>query len=131
MFFFESNFKLFWVLSKNIKTFRNFIFFAKKVFYFAKDNIVNPVINPLAKQNKNLTIVFYKKVGGLVNLSLRRGDYKVNLPELIKYAISEEPSASGGGHVPASGASFPAPYLETFKERVKTYLKEKYNNENN
>ncbi len=101
------------------------------VFYFAKDNIVNPIINPLAKQNKNLTIIFYKKVGGLVNLSLRRGDFKVNLPELIKYAISEEPSASGGGHVPASGASFPAPYLETFKERVKTYLKEKYNNENN
>ena len=99
------------------------------VFYYAKCNVINPVINPLAKEYRGTTIIFYKKIGELINVSLRRGDYKVNLPEMIKFATVKEPNASGGGHIPASGASMPASYLETFKERVKIYLKENYTKE--
>jgi single-stranded DNA-specific DHH superfamily exonuclease len=97
------------------------------IFYFAKENIINPLINPLSKEFPSTTFVVYKKIGGLVNVSLRRGDYKINLPELIKYSIKDIPNSNGGGHIPAGGASFPTDYLDLFKEKVISYLKQNYN----
>ena len=48
---------------------------------------------------------------------------------MLKEVLNDIPNSHGGGHVPASGASMPVEYLETFKERVKTYLKDNYTKE--
>lgn len=60
-----------------------------------------------------------------VDVSARRQDRKVSMHELMRHATKDIPKASGGGHVPAAGASFPAEFLPQFKESVLGFLRER------
>jgi len=93
--------------------------------YFSKEGIVNPIINPLAKEYPSKTFMVYKEIAGMCNASFRRGDYKINLPDMISFSLKGIPNSAGGGHVPAAGASFPKKHFSVFMERVISYLSKK------
>jgi single-stranded DNA-specific DHH superfamily exonuclease len=77
------------------------------------------VVNLLSAGNPNKTFIVSQEKDGLVKVSSRRQDGKVNLPELMRSLIVGFEKGSAGGHVKAAGASFPIIYKEEFLKRLK------------
>ena len=57
-------------------------------------------------------------VAPLIEISSRRQDGKVNLPQLLNKCITGFPNSEAGGHIKAAGGTFPEEYLEEFKKRL-------------
>ena len=67
--------------------------------------------------DKTIILVCPSKIEkGLLTLSLRRQDGKVNLPQILHSMQKEIPGMIGGGHIQASGAKCQEKDYELFKE---------------
>ena len=106
-------------------------FFPEKKLFFLyrnpKYNIISSVTTILSdKYFRESTLVFVSDVSdktGFVKISSRNQSGEVNLNDLLKKSIEGFEHANAGGHVKASGASFPKKSLSVFKERMLNELK--------
>jgi single-stranded DNA-specific DHH superfamily exonuclease len=78
--------------------------------------------NVLSKLIKG-TLVIYSGDDKQIKGSVRRPDFKIHSGDLIKFAIANDASAQGGGHIPAGGFCCDAKYFSTFKERAIEFMK--------
>lgn len=90
---------------------------------------VAPKYNIKSKLASDLSIKYFPKQTVLIitkntlaDVSARRQDRKISMHELMLKGL-EGIKGSGGGHIPAAGATFPSKYLELFKENIMKYLK--------
>jgi single-stranded DNA-specific DHH superfamily exonuclease len=96
----------------------------KLYFYYAfpKYGGTSSIISKLSQQElPNETLVFVSDVkerDGFVKVSSRNQSGNVNLDEVLKKSTEGFEDVTAGGHVKASGASFPKKYLGIFKERL-------------
>jgi len=96
------------------------------VFFEAKHNLSGTLINKISRENPSTTLVFYEKPGNFYKSSFRRQDMKVNCREMAELSVKGFKDSGGGGHVVASGATFPADKLQEFKKRIIEYLEKNY-----
>lgn len=68
-------------------------------------------------------IVIHDSGDSNLGISLRRQDYKVHCPNLVKGAISGLLNSNGGGHIPAAGGKILRKDLDTFLENLKQELR--------
>lgn len=79
----------------------------------------------LSKNMEREILVIYQKSGKYIDVSFRRGKMSfVDLNVLAERSVEKIPDSSGGGHPPASGARFPAKYLNKFLTDLKKTSKD-------
>lgn len=76
------------------------------------------VVNILSAGTPNKMFIVAQENGEYENISARRIDGKVNLPELLRKLIAGFEDSNAGGHVVAAGVTFPLKYKEEFKKRL-------------
>ncbi len=96
------------------------------VFYYIKPKYrvgspLSTIISFENMPNKTL-IVLQENDDGMMTVDARRQDGKINLAELMKKSVEDFDNASGGGHIPAAGATFKKEDLIKFKENIKRIL---------
>jgi len=72
----------------------------------------------------NKTLIVIQPENGRVTINARRQDGKINLANIIRGAVSGFDNASGGGHIPAAGASINKKDLPAFKKNILKMLSE-------
>jgi single-stranded DNA-specific DHH superfamily exonuclease len=93
------------------------------LYFFKSDpRFASKLSNIISTKHKDKTIIIYEQPNEQIKCSIRRQDFRVNCNELAKAGITGIPYSTGGGHIPASGASFPPEYFEQFKKQVRLYL---------
>jgi nanoRNase/pAp phosphatase (c-di-AMP/oligoRNAs hydrolase) len=94
-----------------------------ELYFFKSDNrFAGKLSNNISKENPTKVVIIFEQPEDKIKCSIRRQDFKVNCGELAKAGLVGIPDSSGGGHIPAAGASFPADHLEQFKKQVRLYL---------
>ncbi|MEI6731637.1 MAG: DHH family phosphoesterase [archaeon] len=91
-----------------------------------KYSIVSFLINDISFSQRDRTFIFLEKQSEICKVSARRQDWKLDLPSLLKSLIIGFENSSAGGHIPASGASFPVSYLAEFEKRLKAVSLDKF-----
>jgi single-stranded DNA-specific DHH superfamily exonuclease len=98
------------------------------IFYIIKSKyrIKAPLNTRLSLEMPNKTILLLQESeGGKISISARRRDEKVAVNDLLENAIVGLEGASGGGHIPAAGATIRKQDLQKFKENIMSYLRKK------
>ena len=96
------------------------------VFYMIKSKyrIKAPLNTRLSLELPGKTILLLQESeGNKISISARRRDEKVAVNELLENAIKGLEGASGGGHIPAAGATIRKEDLQKFKENIINILK--------
>jgi len=96
------------------------------IFYMIKSKyrIKAPLNTRLSIENPNKTILLLQESeNNTISISARRRDEKVAVNNLLENAIKGLEGASGGGHIPAAGATIKKADLQKFKENVMNILK--------
>ncbi len=94
-----------------------------ELYFFKSDNrFSGKLSNNISKENPAKVVIIFEQPGDKIKCSIRRQDFKVNCGNLAKAGLVGILDSSGGGHIPAAGASFPATHLEQFKKQVRLYL---------
>lgn len=104
----------------------------KKARFFPDIELIFYVVSPRFPINSPLstvlsqryyptqTVVVVHDTGDpMLGISLRRQDYKINCPSLIKASLAGLKDASGGGHIPASGGKVKKADLNAFLANLK------------
>jgi len=93
-------------------------------YYTPKYSIASILSNIISVKSKDKTFVFINKFDGLLRISCRRQDRKIDCGELMRKSVEGIPDSTAGGHVPAAGARVPSQYLKQFKENLLKAYKE-------
>jgi len=87
-----------------------------------------PINSPLStilshKYYPQMTLVVVHDSGDpILGVSVRRQDYKMDCPSLVRAAVAGLKDAAGGGHIPAAGAKIRREDLERFLENLKVEI---------
>jgi oligoribonuclease NrnB/cAMP/cGMP phosphodiesterase (DHH superfamily) len=86
----------------------------------SKYKIKSDVSNAISRLHPDMTIFVYTKPNkyGMVNVSGRRQDGKVDVAEVIEKSVVGLADAKGGGHKPAAAASVRKHDFAEFKKRI-------------
>jgi oligoribonuclease NrnB/cAMP/cGMP phosphodiesterase (DHH superfamily) len=85
----------------------------------SKYSIAIKAISSLKDLEQNKLFVTYRKEDdGLVHISARRQDSKLNCADVLKQAVKGLREASAGGHVPAAGGRVMTKDFKKFKENL-------------
>jgi single-stranded DNA-specific DHH superfamily exonuclease len=92
-------------------------------FYYSHLNlgISSAITTQLAIKEPDKTFVFVSDINdkpGFVKVSARNSNSKDDMNALMKKGVAGLEQATGGGHIPAAGASFLKKDLEKFKENL-------------
>jgi len=106
-------------------------YFSEKKLFFAygnpKYNIDSTIATILSGRDfPEDTIIFVSDIPdkkGFVKISARNQTGKTDLSKILKKSIEGFEDSTAGGHIRASGATFPKKYLNEFKERLLKELK--------
>ena len=103
--------------------------------FFPELELVFYVVHPRYPINSPLSTILSKKVypnqtlvvvhdsgDAVLGISLRRQDYKVHCPNLVKAAVTGLRDANGGGHIPAAGGKIRREDLARFLEQLKDQI---------
>jgi single-stranded DNA-specific DHH superfamily exonuclease len=100
-------------------------FFPEKNLYFyycpLKFGISSMITTKLSFKDPEKTFVFISDINdkpGFVKVSSRNSAKKQNMNDLMKKGIEGLENSTGGGHVPAAGASFMKKDMEKFKQNI-------------
>jgi len=94
-----------------------------ELYFFKSDNrFAGKLSNNISKELPAKVVIIFEQPADKIKCSIRRQDFKINCGELAKAGLVNIPNSSGGGHIPAAGATFPLEYLEQFKKQVRLYL---------
>jgi len=67
-------------------------------------------------------VVVHDSGESILGVSLRRQDYKIDCPSLVKAACAGLKDASGGGHIPAAGGKVRRDDLDKFLDNLKSEI---------
>jgi len=94
----------------------------------SKYNVKSALCTILALKYTHLTIILYTRTNGIVRVSTRRNDYRVDLSGVLSAITKHVPGMQGGGHIPSAGAVVPTSHFELFKklllEKLPLYRRE-------
>ncbi|VVB84015.1 DHHA1 domain protein [uncultured archaeon] len=98
-------------------------YFPSQNLYFGylttKHKMASPIVTRLSGRfDKTLIMVSDSEEKGIVKFSARNQTGKVDLNQVLKKCIKGFKDATAGGHIRASGGSFPKNYINEFKERL-------------
>ncbi len=99
---------------------------ANVYFFETKPNFRSKLSNLISKELPASTIIIFEDQGVNFGASFRRSDFKIDCGQLASFAVKEAKHGRGGGHIPAAAATFQRTYLTRLKEKVLTYIREKY-----
>ena len=86
----------------------------------SKYRIHSPLSTILGLKYPHNTIIIIRAGRGIA-VSARRGDKKIAVNDFLEKAVKGFKGANAGGHIPAAGAGFHKKYLNTFKQRIRTW----------
>lgn len=90
------------------------------IWYYFKPRfaITSALSTKVSLENEDKTIVLVVEFEGLLRISSRRQDKKVDCVKLLQESIKGIPDSNAGGHVAAAGGRIPIRYLNKFKENL-------------
>ncbi|MCF7798607.1 DHH family phosphoesterase [Candidatus Woesearchaeota archaeon] len=92
------------------------------IFYnFQSDYYINSVVSTILSHNNtkpSTTLLVAQEVGSFMKISARRQDMKENMGKLLQKATKHLPDATGGGHIPAAGATVRKEDFNDFKKNI-------------
>ena len=107
----------------------------KRAKFFPELELIFYVVSPRFPLNSPLSSILSQKYypestlvvvhdsgESILGVSLRRQDYKVDCPSLVKAACVGLKDASGGGHIPAAGGKVRREDLDQFLENIKSEI---------
>jgi len=77
------------------------------------------VSNIISSKDTHKTFIILVNRETNYEISARRQDKTVDLPNLLRSLISGFENSSAAGHIPAAGGNFPVTYYQEFKKRLK------------
>lgn len=107
----------------------------KRAKFFPEYELIFYVVSPKFPLNSPLSTILSQKYyptstlvvvhdsgESILGVSIRRQDYKVDCPSLVKAACAGLKDASGGGHIPAAGGKVRREDLDRFLENIKSEI---------
>jgi len=110
----------------HIKEFAEFYDDINLIFYIIKSKyrIKAPLNTRLSIEQPNKTILLLQESDkNMISISARRRDETIAVNDLLENAVKNLEGASGGGHIPAAGATIRKEDLKKFKENILKLLK--------
>ena len=86
--------------------------------YSSRFGINSELSTRISLKHRDKTVILARNSNGIISLSARRQDGKVNCVELLKNLTEGIENSFTGGHFPAAGGNFPSKYLGKFKENL-------------
>jgi oligoribonuclease NrnB/cAMP/cGMP phosphodiesterase (DHH superfamily) len=87
--------------------------------YSSKFGINSELSTRISLKDVDKTILLARNSNGIISLSARRQDGKVNCVSLLKQLTQGIENSFTGGHLPAAGGNFSQKHLGKFKENLK------------
>jgi len=85
----------------------------------SKFSVKGMVLNDVSFKIKDKTLIIAVRQGGTYQMSARRQDGKVNLPEFLRGLIKGLNNSAAGGHLKAAGCSISVKDIDEFRDRLK------------
>jgi len=90
----------------------------------SKLGVRGQVLNEVSFKIRDKTLIIAKRQGGVYQMSARRQDGKVDLPNFLRKMVEGFRGALAGGHPKAAGCHISVKDIDEFRERLRKYGQE-------